>query len=78
VLNPSDSSSLIAPDKGEYFSVSRMREVKAEFGPMKSSSELKTVEVFLFSGQGGLLIHQTLTPSAAPPAGKKTNEKEDS
>jgi hypothetical protein len=37
VLNDPDSSSLIAPDKGEYFSVSHVREVKTDFGPFKSS-----------------------------------------
>lgn len=68
VLNSSDSSSLVAPEKGEYFSVSRIREVKADFGPMKSNAALKDVEVFLFGNEGRLLVHQILTPTANAPA----------
>lgn len=62
VLNTDEKSSLVAPEKGEYFSVSRIREVKTEFGPMKSNSALKSVEVFLFGNDGRLLVHQMLQP----------------
>jgi hypothetical protein len=64
VLNTDEKSSLVSPEKGEYFSVSRIREVKAEFGPMKSNNALKSVEVFLFGNDGRLLIHQMLLPGA--------------
>jgi hypothetical protein len=73
ILNSGESASLIAPDKGEYFSVSHIREVKADFGPMKSNTALKEVEVFLFGNNDKLLVHQILTPgtnggaSANPP-----------
>ena len=84
VLNTEQSQALLAPEKGEYFSVSRIREVRADFGPMKSRTALKNVEVFLFSTDGKLLLHQILVPqedASAPPAEKDTgnqdNEKED-
>ena len=62
ILNPGENTSLIAPDKGEYFSVSHIREVKTDFGPMKSNTALKEVEVFLFGNNDRLLVHQILTP----------------
>lgn len=62
VLNGPDNSSLIAPDNGEYFSVSHVREVKTDFGPFKSSKEITSVEVFLVSADQKLLVHQILKP----------------
>jgi hypothetical protein len=71
VLNRTGAGSLISPDQGEYFSVSRFREVKAEFGPMRSTSSLEDLEVLILgttSGQsamhGQLLIHELVTPEA--------------
>lgn len=68
-LNPADSSSLIAPEKGEYFSVSRFREVKARFGPA-AHDEFQAVEILLLTTDGEILFHQTVKPQetkAAPP-----------
>jgi hypothetical protein len=62
VLNPTESPALLAPEKGEYFSVSRVREVKTDFGPMKSTTSLREIEVFLFGQNGRLLVHQSLSP----------------
>lgn len=67
VLNPPGSASLISPEKGEYFSVSRFREVRAKFGPVQSKDAIHTVETLIFGGQDQLLFHQiikTNTPSA--------------
>jgi hypothetical protein len=65
VLNPSTADSLVSPDQGEYFSVSRFREVRAEFGPLRSPELLKEVEILLFDNSSQILIHQTVAPQAA-------------
>lgn len=60
--------SLIAPERGEYFSVSRIREVKADFGPVSSTDTVQDVEVLLFNTNGELLLKQSFVPerSSAP------------
>jgi hypothetical protein len=66
VLTPSGSATLLTPEKGEFFSVSRFREVKAEFGPLSARETLFNIEVFLFNSEGGLLYYQSHTPDARP------------
>ncbi|MGK5087789.1 hypothetical protein WDW86_09540 [Bdellovibrionota bacterium FG-2] len=51
-------ASLIDPSKGEYFSVSRFREVSAEFDSVSSRKLLKTVEIIILNSAGEILIHQ--------------------
>ncbi len=51
---------LIQPQKGEFFSVSRYREVMAEFGPVGSSADLTEVQVLIFNSRGELILSQTL------------------
>ncbi len=63
VLNKAGSNTLFAPEKGEFFSVSRYREVKAEFGPLPAQIEgapsIQEVEIFIFSQNGDqVLIYQ--------------------
>lgn len=60
VLNRAGSESLIAPEQGEYFSVSRFREVKAQFGPLNSQDSLTDLEIFLISQDGHALIYRSL------------------
>lgn len=55
-------------DQGEYFSVSRFRETRATFGPVSSTSDLTSVEVFVLSQDSEILIHQTLTPARSDTA----------
>ncbi|HAR42001.1 MAG TPA: hypothetical protein DCS07_05120, partial [Bdellovibrionales bacterium] len=65
VLNFSGSGSLLTADKGEYFSVSRFREVKAKFGPVASTDHLRNVDIFLFENSGKLLVHQNFKTGPA-------------
>jgi hypothetical protein len=62
---------LINPNKGEYFSVSRYRDTKADFGPISSRESIKEVEVLVLSSTGQLLIHQKIIPGKAPGAASK-------
>jgi hypothetical protein len=68
VFNVADSPALIVPDKGEYFSVSRIREVKADFGPARTNRDFTSVEVFLLSTDQKLLVHQFLKAPEQPVA----------
>jgi hypothetical protein len=80
VFNPGDSPALIVPDKGEYFSVSRIREVKADFGPARTNRDFTSVEVFLLSTDQKLLVHQFLKApeqAAAPVKAPKAKAAED-
>jgi hypothetical protein len=83
VFNLTDSPALIIPDKGEYFSVSRIREVKADFGPARTNRDFTSVEVFLLSTDQKLLVHQFLKApeqAAAPvkPPKPKTEDTDSS
>jgi hypothetical protein len=62
IFNPGGQLSLIDPQHGEYFSVSRIREVKADF---KSVNVLNEVEIILLSTDGKLLVHEFLKPEIA-------------
>jgi hypothetical protein len=60
-FNRTEKEALINPNSGEYFSVSRFREVKATIGPMSPSAEpFSEVELLLFSINGELLIYKKL------------------
>jgi hypothetical protein len=72
VFNLTDSPALIIPDKGEYFSVSRIREVKADFGPARTNRDFTSVEVFLLSTDQKLLVHQFLKAPEQPTAPAKS------
>jgi hypothetical protein len=60
-FNRTEKEALINPNMGEYFSVSRFREVKATIGPMAPFAEpFSEVELLLFSINGELLIYKKL------------------
>jgi hypothetical protein len=75
IFTSGDSPALIAPEKGEYFSVSRIREVKADFGPAKTTRDFTAVEVFLLSTDQKLLVHQILKAPEQPVAPVKAAPK---
>jgi hypothetical protein len=60
------SKSLINPNEGEYFSVSRFRKTYASFGPVIGRDLIESVEIIILAQNGQLLIHQMLTPSLRP------------
>jgi hypothetical protein len=62
VFNHVGASELIAPENGESFSVSRYREVKADFGPVRNQQALDEVEIFIFSKENQILAHQKFSP----------------
>ncbi|MEO5969283.1 MAG: hypothetical protein ABIQ95_05100 [Bdellovibrionia bacterium] len=70
ILNLPGKATLIAPENGEFFSVSRFREVKANFGPLKAGEAIQSVEIFIFNTAGKILVYQTL----ATPNPKKVPE----
>ena len=73
-FTPSNQGTLINPERGESFSVSRYREVKAEFGPAKTRESFQEVEALIFDSQGKLLIHERLVPEKSEPKPVTTEE----
>jgi hypothetical protein len=71
VLQEVGKDILINPNKGEYFSVSRYRETKADFGPIASKDSIKEVEVLVLSSTGQLLIHENIIPGKPSGGGAK-------
>ncbi|MGK5084991.1 hypothetical protein WDW37_17010 [Bdellovibrionota bacterium FG-1] len=78
VFSRAGAESLIGPKQGEYFSVSRFREVKAEFGQLKNASQILDVEILIVSLEGELIFYQkvvapkVVTPKELPkPAAKE-------
>lgn len=63
---PSGSENLLSFEKGEFFSVSRYREVNAEFGPVSSKDTLETIEIFLLSKEGKVLYFETIPLAVSP------------
>ncbi|OFZ54286.1 MAG: hypothetical protein A2428_06825 [Bdellovibrionales bacterium RIFOXYC1_FULL_54_43] len=68
ILGRIASGSLISPEQGEYFSVSRFREVKARFGPMASQNALNEVEIILLNEKGEVLLYEKLVPNGVTTA----------
>lgn len=67
VLNTVGAESLIDPSRGEFFSVSRFREVKASFGPASDRKDLQDLQILLFDTNGGLLLVQRIAAEATSP-----------
>jgi hypothetical protein len=65
LFQPTGHDSLINPNQGEYFSVSRFRDTRAEFGPIANRDSIHEVEVIILSQSGQLFIHQMIQPSQA-------------
>lgn len=66
VFRAATTPTLLSPESGEYFSVSRIRETKAEFNA--GNSELKEVEIILLSLDGRILVHERLEAPPLPKA----------
>lgn len=73
VLQPAGAETLIAPLRGEYFSVSRFRAVRADFGPIADRASVREVEILLFDTDAKLIAHRRLpvdgngkSPETAP------------
>lgn len=65
--------SLIVPQKGEYFSVSRFREVRAEFAEARGANPIDEIEIAILNLDGSLMVYQKTAvqqpaPKALPPA----------
>lgn len=60
VFNGPDGRALIEPDRGEYFSVSRYREVTAELGPVVNRQSLASLDILIFDTSGKLLLRQAV------------------
>lgn len=84
-FNPVQNEVLIDTNKGESFSVSRYREVKADFGPVKSKESIQEVEIFILNNTGQLMSYQRVSPTSvsapkviprAKPAEETTTEEE--
>jgi hypothetical protein len=59
VLNTTSNTALFDPNRGEYFSVSHFRILKAGIGPFDSQDLLKEVQVFAFDINNRLILLQT-------------------
>lgn len=74
------SASLVKPDSGEFFSVSRYREIKADVGPFAKRDDAHSVEILIFDLKKRLIfMNRTGLESAAaaakPPAPAPKAEK---
>lgn len=72
VLSRAGADSLIVPDQGEYFSVSRFREVKADFPDLRGAGngQIQDVEILIVSLENQLLFYQKIPALRAPVAPK--------
>jgi hypothetical protein len=71
-LNAPGTESLIAPHQGEYFSVSRFREVKAEFPEIRGSGAIHDIEVLIMSLEGQLIFYEKFAAAEPPSQGKSS------
>jgi hypothetical protein len=60
-FNPIGEGSLVSIEKSESFSVSKAREVKAEFGPVHSQKAIKELEIYIFNHQNQILKYQKIS-----------------
>ncbi len=68
VLDTNQAKSLINPLRGEFFSVSRMRPIQADFGPLDADDTFTEVTVMILS-QAGKLLYEEKVGVPARPAG---------
>jgi len=73
-VNKVGTENLLSPEKGEPFSVSRYREVKANFGPVRFRSDIQEIEILLFNKEGQILAYQKVASESQPPS--KAHEEE--
>ncbi len=73
VLNKGQSPALINPEEGEFFSVSRLRNTVADFGPLPARTSVTEIEAIILGSDGRLLIHEVLPielPKQSPSSAK--------
>ncbi len=46
---------LMEPESGEYFSVSRYREIRARFGPVERHDQIQSIQVYIFDKNKNLI-----------------------
>lgn len=71
VFSPAGTDILIKPDAGEYFSVSRYREIKAPFGPVEKRDDIQSIEILIFDANRQLIFVEragieSIKPKEAP------------
>lgn len=66
VFNPAGNSFLMKPDSGEFFSVSRYREIKAELGPFARKDDVQSIEIFVFDPKKRLIFLNRLALESVP------------
>jgi hypothetical protein len=66
VLDTNQAKSLINPLRGEFFSVSRMRPIQADFGPLDTDDTFTEVTVMILSQAGKLLFEVKVGVPARP------------
>lgn len=59
-LETTQNQTTLTPRRGEYFAVSRFREVNAELGPFNTQSSLEQIEILIFNREGQVLIHKSV------------------
>jgi hypothetical protein len=69
-LTAAGSESLISVPQGEYFSVSRFREVKAEFPDIRGTGPIHDIEVLIMNLEGQLIFYEKFAALEAPAAAK--------
>jgi hypothetical protein len=60
VFDAAGTATLIKPDAGEFFSVSRYREIKAEFGPFSRRDEIQSIEILIFDQKKRLIFQNRI------------------
>jgi hypothetical protein len=58
-LNIDATRAVVDVDRGEFFSVSRFRVLKATFGPMETPGDLREIQVYFFDLQKNLILTET-------------------
>ncbi len=74
-FQPAGSEILVRPDSGEYFSVSRYREIKATFGPYQNRSDLQSIELLIFDSSKQLIFVERVGIIGLKGAPEKNTEK---
>ncbi len=67
-----DKPPQVIASRGEFFSVSRSRPVRADFGPFSSHSSIEYVDVLIFDLSDQLLFFERLKPTLAAAPARRT------
>jgi len=68
------TAALVKPDSGEYFSVSRYREIKADFGPFAHRDDVRSIEILIFDSKRRLIFVNRTGLESARAASPKESE----